>query len=186
MSLGKESDETLLALIRRDSEAALRELLSRYFTRLANFAYSIVRRRDLAQEAALNVFLNIWKRRATFAPRGPLRNYLFAAVGNQSFTLRRTHAKNPAAGLDEVPDALLVDPRNPNRTMMLEEFRSEIEALVSTLPRRRQLIFRMNRFEGLGYAEIAEALGLSQHTVQNHMIQAMKQLAPHLAALTTR
>ena len=41
----------------------------------------------------------------------------------------------------------------------------------------------MNRLEGLAYSEIAEALGVSERTVQNHMVQALKQLAPQLPLL---
>jgi RNA polymerase sigma-70 factor (ECF subfamily) len=35
----------------------------------------------------------------------------------------------------------------------------------------------MNKIEGFRYKEIADILGISVHTVQNHMVEAIKILA---------
>ena len=47
---------------------------------------------------------------------------------------------------------------------------------ISKMPPRRQLIFRMSRYEHLSNREIAERLGLSVRTVDKHIELALKDL----------
>jgi len=178
-----ESDEELLVRVRRHHEAALNELVVRYYARLGEFSFSLVRQRDLAEEAVLNVFLNVWRRRETIVINGVVRSYLFAAVGNQSLNLRKRHLRHDTLGLEEVPASQMIDTKRTESDLLYNELQAEVNALLMSLPPRRQLIFRMKRIEGFRYAEIAAALGLSERTVQNHMVEAVKQLAEGLARL---
>jgi RNA polymerase sigma-70 factor (ECF subfamily) len=51
-----------------------------------------------------------------------------------------------------------------------------MEEVVGALPDQCQLIFRMNKFEGMKYKEIAESLDLSVKTVENQMGKALRIL----------
>jgi RNA polymerase sigma-70 factor (ECF subfamily) len=46
--------------------------------------------------------------------------------------------------------------------------------LISKLPERRQLVFKMHRIEGFSYAEIAELLQISVRTVEDHLSKSMQ------------
>jgi RNA polymerase sigma-70 factor (family 1) len=179
------SDETCIERIRAGDESALQELLRRHRTRLIDFAHSLLRRHDLAEEAVSNVFLALWRRRETLAIKSNIRSYLFAAVGNQSLNLRKRDIQTLTVGLEHIPQRQLIDARSSDTDLLYRELQDEIGVLLANMPKQRQLVFRMNRFEGLRYLEIAEALGLSEHTVQNHMVQAVKQLALELPRLRT-
>ncbi len=183
MTPESESDEALLQRIRRDDEDALQELLRRYYARLGEFAFSLLRRWDLAEEAVSNVFLSVWRRRETLDVKTNVRSYLFAAVSNQSFNLRKSQLPPVTVWLDDVPPHELADDRRTDTDLLYRELQAGIDTLLSQMPPQRQLIFRMNRLEGLRYWEIAGVLGLSEHTVQNHMVQAVKQLAQELPKL---
>ena len=106
-----------------------------------------------------------------------MRSYLFAAVINQSLNLRRGQTRHSAIWLEHVPNTLLVEAHGTDRDVLYRELVSEIESALERLPPRQQAIFRMSRFEGLRYAEIAKSLGMSSRMVQNQMLQALKQLA---------
>ncbi|MDX2186618.1 MAG: sigma-70 family RNA polymerase sigma factor [Opitutaceae bacterium] len=173
-------DRELLQRISQDDESALELLLSRYYTPLGSFAQSLLRRRDLADEAVSNVFLSIWRRRKTLSVRTKVRAYLFAAVGNQSFNLRRSELPKGMVFLDDSLTQDLVDERRVDEALLYQEFQQQVNLLLEKMPPQRQLIFRLNRIEGRRYSEIAETLGLAESTVQNHMVQAVKQLAPEL------
>ena len=56
------------------------------------------------------------------------------------------------------------------------ELKEEIDSLIRQLPKKREMIFRMNRIDGLSYKEIAEVLSISVNTVQNQMVSAVKFL----------
>lgn len=178
-----DQDEALMDRVRRHDESALQELLRKYYVRLGNFAFALLQRRDLAEEAVSNVFLSLWRRRETLVIKSSVRSYLFVAVNNQSLNLRKSHQQPGNIWLDQVPPHILIDARSTDTEVLYRELQDEIGVLITRMPRQRQLIFRMNRIEGLRYAEIAEALGVSEHTVQNHMVLAIKQLAVELPRL---
>jgi len=180
MPLRTISDEELLARIRQHDERALRELVNRHYVRLAGFAFSLLRQRDSADEAVMNVFLNLWRRRTTLSINGQLRSYLLAAVGNQTVNVRKRQRRHAADELDEVLLGKLASATRTDEALLFRELQAEVDELILTLPPQRQLIFRLNRIEGLDYATIAKALGVSKNTVQNHMVAAVRQLAPEL------
>ena len=64
----------------------------------------------------------------------------------------------------------------------------ELEALINRtlnkLPERRLRIFRMQRFEGKKYAEIASALSLSVKTVEAEMTKALQTLRKEIENYT--
>lgn len=184
-----ESDEDIFERVREDDEAALQRLLKKYQRPLGAFSNSLLRSRDLADEAVSNVFLNIWRRRATLAIKSTVRSYLFAAASNQSIKLLNERKQRATIGLTDVVARTLVDPRATDTDLLYRELHDEIERLLALLPPQRQLIFRMNRIEGLRYREIARKLKLSESTVQNHMVQANRQLLrerPNLRSVLAR
>ncbi|MEI6464889.1 MAG: sigma-70 family RNA polymerase sigma factor [Verrucomicrobiota bacterium] len=176
MPNGTESDEELLRRVRQDDEQALQRLVRRYQRRLGEFSHSMLRSRDLAEEAVANVFLSIWRRRERLAVKTTVRGYLFAATGNQSLKLLKERKRHATVWINDVHARHLIDPRSTHSEINLRELHDAIEVLVARMPPQRQLIFRLSRIEGLSYWEIAQSLKLSEHTVQNHMTQATRQL----------
>jgi RNA polymerase sigma-70 factor, ECF subfamily len=177
------SDEALFERIRKHDEQALQILLQRYQSRLHEFSLKLIGRRDLAEEAVANVFLNIWRRRQTLIIKASARHYLYSATGNQSINLSKSQNQQGIVHLDHVPPGELADTARTDTRILYQEFHDEIDKLLMELPARRREIFRMNRLEGLSYIEIATSLGLSVYTIQNHMTRAIKQLADRLPDL---
>lgn len=64
-------------------------------------------------------------------------------------------------------------------SLLLSDLRQFTESALVQLPPQQQLIFRMSRYQGLSYDEIAEQLHLSRNTVKNHLIAALKTLRTH-------
>ena len=52
----------------------------------------------------------------------------------------------------------------------------KINKSVSKLPKKQQIIFKMYRFDGLTYEEIATSLNISKNTVSSHLNSAMSFL----------
>ncbi len=55
-----------------------------------------------------------------------------------------------------------------------------IESTLKKLPERCSMIFRLNRFEGKKYREIAEMLAISVKTVEADMGKALQQFRESL------
>jgi RNA polymerase sigma-70 factor (ECF subfamily) len=169
-------DEDLLHRIKRDDPKALRILFERYFSALCSFSSRFVKTVDLAEEAVSDVFLNIWLKREKIEIKTNLKTYLYVAVRNQSLNYLKKNKKY-FEDLEIVDREGKISDLNADRFIHYEELKEDIDSLLHQLPTKRQIIFRMNRLDGLSYKEIAEILSISVNTVQNQMVEAVKFLS---------
>jgi RNA polymerase sigma-70 factor, ECF subfamily len=169
------TDKELFQHIKRDDATALKILFEKYFSALCRFAFKFVRTTDIAEEVVSDVFLNIWLKKEKIEIRTNLKTYLFTAVRNQSLNYLKKN-KIHLEGIETVIKENRVSDLKADRSITYEELKGDIDTLLQQLPEKRQIIFRMNRLDGLSYKEIAEILSISIHTVQNQMVAAIKFL----------
>jgi RNA polymerase sigma-70 factor (ECF subfamily) len=58
-------------------------------------------------------------------------------------------------------------------TPLTEDMEEKLQKLIDEIPERRRAIFRMSRFEGLSYKQIAERLNISENTVDSQIRNAL-------------
>jgi RNA polymerase sigma-70 factor (ECF subfamily) len=171
----QSTDEELFQRIKNDDAKALKILFERYFSALTRFACKFVNDANLAEEIVSDVFLNIWLKKEKIEIKINLRTYVYTAVRNHSLN----HLKKNNIHLEDIETVVKENKTsdlNADKFITYEEFQDDIDALLQHLPEKRQIIFRMNRIDGLRYKEIAEILSISIHTVQNQMVAAIKFL----------
>ncbi|MEX2369766.1 MAG: RNA polymerase sigma-70 factor [Bacteroidales bacterium] len=179
-SIGKmnnRSDQTLLKRIKQHDQEALEQLFEKYYFPLCDFAFQFVRSFDFTEEVVSDVFMNIWKNRQKIQISSSLKAYLFTATRNQSLNYLKKEKMD-----FETLDVLENEESHtyqPDEELMFRELESRIKSLINTLPPKRKLIFKLSRLEGFTYREIADILDISIRTVQNQMVQAVKQLASY-------
>ena len=167
------SDIELVQGIKNGKEKSLEELYKRYYHDLCDFAVRFVDDSHLAEEVVSDVFVNIWIKRETLNFDDNVKPYLYVATRNQSLNFIRKE-KKLHIDLDEVSGSDIPTSYSTTDNFSFKELEKEIEELIKKLPEQRQLIFTLNRFEGLKYKEIADILGISPNTVQNQMVEAVK------------
>ena len=170
------SDKILLLHIKKGNQQALEELFEKYYYRLCDFAFQYVRSVHLTEEVVSDVFLKIWKKREELTISGNFKAYLFTAVRNQSLNYIKKEQR-ALDFLEDRPHQAVSKRYQPDEELLFKEFTNRLEALINTLPPRRRRIFKLSRLEGFTYCEIAHMLSISIHTVQNQMVQAIKQLS---------
>ena len=57
--------------------------------------------------------------------------------------------------------------------LFAQELQQLIELTVKNMPEQRRRVFEMSRKEGLSNEEIAQKLGISKRTVENHITTAL-------------
>lgn len=148
------------------SEQHSRELnvYLRHRAELIDYATPIVGDRALAEDVVQDAWLRFSEAGSHDAKARLIRQpvgYLYRIVRNLALDIsRRKIAENLAdeARLPEVPD-LAVD---AGRAMEGREKLKALHRALAELPERERLAFDMHRMQGLTYAEIGVALGLSQ------------------------
>lgn len=173
----EQSDQNYLRRIKANDQEALEELFEKYYYQLCDFAFQFVRSFDLTEEVVSDVFMKIWKNRRKIQIQNSFKAYLYTATRNQALNYLKKEQRN-LESLD-VLENTASENYQPDEELMFRELENRIEILINILPPRRKLIFKLSRIEGFTYQEIADILSISIHTVQNQMVQAVKQLASY-------
>ncbi len=164
---------------RKDDISAFEILFKKYYAGLVNYAYSFTKDIDAAEEIVQEFFYNYWKNRKDINIKFSVKSYLYRAIRNNSLKyiealgVRKRYA-------DRVLNASK-DLRGYESTEIeLAELNDMIEDALNELPERCGQIFRLSRFEGLKYEEIADQLSVSVKTVEANMSKALKFLRVRL------
>ncbi|MGD8780165.1 MAG: sigma-70 family RNA polymerase sigma factor [Ignavibacteria bacterium] len=164
------SDERLIELVGDGNLKAMEELFNRYYKQ---FALKLLKDKDTSKDIVSDIFFNIWEKKNSFIISSSVRAYLYISVRNRAINFLKANKKlydieqnKDLKNLIEVSD-FAADIEN-------EEV---VEKILSKLPEKKKLVFRLKVIDELKYKEIAEILSISVNTVQNHMVQAFKILS---------
>ena len=179
--LGQLEDSQLIQLIHEGNDLALQVIFEKYYDTLLELAMHFLKNLSLAEEVVADVFLKIWEKRETLVIRQTPKAYLLVATKNASLNmLDREKYCHQQSRATEKPDA-----QDPATILQYDQLFHQIDQLISEMPTQRQLVFRLNRLDGLRYKEIADLLDISVETVQKHMSQAVKFMAGHRTHITS-
>lgn len=171
--------------IRQGDVAAFEALYRAYKNDLGGYVQSLLRSREAAEEIIHDLFLRFWEQRELWEPTGPLNTYLFRAARNRAISYlrhQRVEAKfreRAAGGL--MAGAMSPPPPTADDVFRLREVENAVEQAVDALPDRCREVFRLNRYQGLSYAEVAQVLQISVKTVEMQMGRALTALRRRLA-----
>jgi len=161
-------------------EQKFEKLFRTYFAVLMAFSLKILGDEDDAREVVHQVFIKLWERRNEIDLSTSLKSYLFTAVNNRSLNLIRDRKKFSG---EEVPEA--AGEWDVSAELESMELEKKIRGAIGKLPERCRVIFELNRFDGLSYAEIAGQLDISVKTVENQITKALKILREQLTKYLT-
>lgn len=147
-----------------------------YSHKLFSFVLKIVKNNDEAEDIVQEVFVRIWESRDKLDEYKLLNSYIFAIAYNNSIDLIRKRI-NSSKYLEHLRNSNIIQENsNPISEFEYNELSNQIERLIFNLPNRQKEVYQLHREKGLSYAEIAEQLGISKNTVENHMVKALKYL----------
>ena len=157
----------------QDDEEAFRSLFYNFFAPLCVFANKYIEDIESCEDIAQETFYRIWKNRKELHIQTSARNFLITSVRNACFDLLRRQDVEKRWIEKAMEDESEEDDEDLYTTQELE---SLLNQALDKLPEQIASTFRMNRFEGKTYAEIAQEKQISVKTVERYMSQALKLL----------
>lgn len=172
-----EKIKRLLAAISVNADqAAYRELFVMLHSRLKQFAYSILKSNEEAEELVSDVFIWVWQKRDQLTGIKTPLLYLYTTIKNQA--LNRISRQKKQVNI--TPEEWLVQVNSlyfdPEQLMLTEEMMRQVKKAVNELPPRCRLIFKLVKEDGLKYREVAELLQLSVKTIEAQMAIALRRV----------
>lgn len=148
------------------------------YSPLCRFAFPYLKDADEAEEVVQNCFVKLWKDREQLQIESSVKAYLYASVRNACLNqIKHSEVKETYKKHQEYQDEATY---SLNGELEGSELQDKINIAIENMPEQRRKVFRMSRFEGLKYKEIAEQLNISPKTVENHMGMAMKFMREEL------
>lgn len=165
-------NELVTRLIGGDEDAFC-ELYAAYKNRLLYFAMKFVKSRDFAEDIFQDAFTIIWQSRRFINPDASFSSYLYTIVRNRILNQIRDLDREDI--LKEQILAQAIDYTDDTKEQILANDLHEIinKALDKLTPRQRE-IFEMSREAQMSHKEIADALGISVNTVQEHISVSLR------------
>lgn len=167
-------------MIQAGDESAFEGLFREHYAVLCGFARKIVSDGDTAEELVQELFMQLWDKRLSLNPETSLRAYLFTAIRNSCLNHLK-HQNVRGRHEDHARNLPLQLAPDPSQALETAELQARIHLAIGELPDRCSEIFKMSRFEGLKYDEIAEKLQLSPRTVEVQIGKALRILRETLA-----
>jgi len=169
------NENLLLNELRNHNEKAFRKIYDLYSPAIYGYSLSILKSKVLAEESVQEVFLKVWMLRETINIEQNFKSFLFTIARNQAFNFLNK-AANDSLLREELFYKSPKSHEEGDYRLREADCKQIRKQAISQLSPKRKLIFKMSRKHGKTYEEISTELGLSIHTVKNHMSKALESL----------
>jgi RNA polymerase sigma-70 factor, ECF subfamily len=181
-------DAELMLRVKEGDEDSFADLLSRYRDPVVNFLYRMVQNGAIAEELAQDVFLRVYRARASYEPSAKFTTWLYRIATNVALNhIRDGRMARQTAAIDdpesEVGRELRVPDANIEEQMVAQSLGSEVHQAVLALPGKQRAAVMLHKYQDLDYKQIAAALGCTESAVKSLLFRAYETLRERLSHL---
>ncbi|MET0571929.1 MAG: RNA polymerase sigma-70 factor [Pedobacter agri] len=170
---------SLFANIEQGSKAAFNELFMLYHHKLLSLARQYIKGNEGAEEITSELFVRLWLKRHNLSQVINPEVYLFISIKNACLNLIRSEKKRNSifSPFSSAEQSLNQEISN----MADHELFKLLDKTIAALPDQQRIIFILIKEDGLKTKAVAEIMGISVRTVENHLYKAVKSLADTLS-----
>jgi len=182
-----ERDAELMLRVRDGDDRSFALLLERHRAPVVHFLYRMVQNRAVSEELAQEVFLRVYRSRATYEATAKFTTWLFRIASHLALNFIRDGRKEK--GQESLSEEMLngVERQVPDRQptveqdMLYEVRLREVRQAIEMLPEKQRAAVIMHKYEELEYSQIARALRCSDSAVKSLLFRAYETLRARLA-----
>jgi RNA polymerase sigma-70 factor (ECF subfamily) len=181
------SDPEVVTLARKGSEAAYRELLTRYERPVFSLVFRMVRDRETAEDLSQETFVKVLNNLDRYSPEFKFSSWLFKIANNLTIDhLRRRRIDT--ISIEGAPDAVTAESaratsiavvsgdESPLEELESKELGTAIERAIGKLRPEYRACIMLRHVEDKSYEEIAEIVKLPLGTVKTYIHRARHEL----------
>lgn len=166
------SDGKILERLKLNDEAALKELVDKYYTPLCVYSVQYTDSLEVSEDIVQDFFVRFWEKHLYRTMSGSLKAFLFNSVRNASIDHLRKYQSYTFVEIEE--QAYITDYELDETD--LEEQRQRLHYHLQQLAPQEYKVLIEIVVHNKKYKEVAEELGISVNTVKTHLSRALKYL----------
>ena len=185
-------DAELMLRVKEGDDDSFRLLLEKHRNPLIHFLYRMVQDQAIAEELGQEVFLRIYRSRATYEPTAKFTTWLFRIATHLALnSLRDGKNERGQERLDddrngELPTRQVADKKpSVEQRMVYQAKLEEVRSAISILPEKQRAAVLMHKYEEMEYSQIAKVLECSESAVKSLLFRAYETLRARLAHMAT-
>ncbi|MCC6264613.1 MAG: RNA polymerase sigma factor [Bryobacterales bacterium] len=186
-----EADSQLMLRVKEGDEPSFALLLHRFRVPVFQFLNRMVESPAVAEELAQEVFLRVYRARATYEPSAKFTTWLYRISTHLALNyLRDSRKEREHLRLDETPeDGRPVQVASAGITieerLVANDRVARIRRAVGELPEKQRVAVLLHKYQEMDYRQIAELLDTSESAVKSLLFRAYESLRVKLADLAT-
>jgi len=166
------TEKELIKKLKEGDSFAFEVLFYKYRNKIKGFALKIVPAQIDPEEIVQEVFVRVWLKKEAIDPEKDFQSYLFSIAKHLVLDHLKSAVNRKLYFVGEHFHQDLLEEEGLDATVS-EETEAKLQILINEIPERRREIFRLSRFEGLSYKQIAERLNISENTVDSQIRNAL-------------
>jgi len=167
----------MIARARSGDPEAWGELYRHYAAAVYRFCRRVLRTREDAEDATMEIFLKLRDKLGQYDPERPFTAWLYRVSANHCWdSLRRRRVRQDLETEDS--DSLPLEHPDPSQLEQLIAQRSgdQVRKALAKLPERARMALVLRYYADMEYSEIAEALGVRRTFVGVVLLRARHHL----------
>jgi RNA polymerase sigma-70 factor (ECF subfamily) len=183
------SDAEIMLRVAAGDEAGFGVLVEKYRRQMVHFMYRMVHNQAVAEELAQEVFLRVYRARASYRAEAKFSTWLYRIATNLGVNHARdtrhersAHAvylDQPDPETGSTPDVADSTP-NVEQDLLREARLAAIRKHVMALPERQRTAVLMHKYQDLDYKQIGAVLKLSESATKSLLFRAYQTLRERL------
>jgi RNA polymerase sigma-70 factor (ECF subfamily) len=182
-----ERDAELMLRVREGDETSFALLLARHRGPVIHFIYRMVQIQPVSEELAQEVFLRVYRSRATYEPTAKFTTWLFRIATHLALNwIRDGKNERRQESLDEeliegVERQIAGREPTIDQVLLNEVKLREVRKAIEALPEKQRAAVVMHKYQELEYSQIAKTLACSESAVKSLLFRAYESLRTRLA-----
>lgn len=171
------TQQLLVARALRGERDAFDAIFDQYSRVMHRTAYSIVKDRDIAEDAVQDAFILAWQRLPSLREAGALRSWLLRIVVNQCISFKRRLARSTLflhQSFSEQETDVASQITNYYEGHMERNW--DLAQAIENLPTKQQMVIALHYYQGMTLPEISQALHISENTLKKRIQAALRNL----------
>ncbi len=187
--LGQLSDAEIMQRAGTGDDACYEFLVAKYRRPIIGFMYRMVHNQAIAEELAQEVFLRVYRARASYRAEARFTTWLYRIAANMAINHARDTKYERASSsiyLDQPdedtgarPDVADLRPL-AEQDMLRDERMRCIREHVTALPERQRMAVVMHKYQDMDYKQIGAVLKLSESATKSLLFRAYQTLRDRL------